>query len=233
MLRIAFVTGTEPGKWFARYRETTDHGLEELPSDDPFALVEAGEADLALMRLDDRVGEPGETYHCVGLYSEAPGVAVPKDSVFAEMREKLAPREFAGEIINFTYKPDSLIDDLRSALQVVAANVGVAYAPAPLLKVLSKKQVAVVELTSQPDGMEPTEIGLAWKVSADSDAIQDFVGVAKGRTRNSSRATSRDAKRNAQKSAQKTVQKTVQKGAQNKSAQQRGRKKAGSRGRRR
>lgn len=196
MLRIAFVTGTEPGKWFARYRETTDHGLEELPSDDPFALVEAGEADLALMRLDDRIGEPGETYHCVGLYSEAPGVAVPKDSVFAEMGEKLAPREFAGEIINFTYKPDSLIDDLRSALQIVAANVGVAYAPAPLLKVLSKKQVAVVELTSQPEGMEPTEIGLVWKVSADSDAIQDFVGVAKGRTRNSSRDSARGAKNN-------------------------------------
>ena len=196
MLRIAFVTGTEPGKWFARYRETTDHGLEELPSDDPFALVEAGEAHLALMRLDDRIGEPGETYHRVNLYNEMPGVAVPKDSVFAEMGEKLAPREFAGEIINFTYKPDSLIDDLRSALQIVAANVGVAYAPAPLLKVLSKKQVAVVELTSQPEGMEPTEIGLVWKVSADSDAIQDFVGVAKGRTRNSSRDSARGAKNN-------------------------------------
>ena len=226
MLRIAFVTGTEPGKWFARYRETTDHGLEELPSDDPFALVEAGEADLALMRLDDRVGEPGETYHCVSLYSEAPGVAVPKDSVFAEMGEKLAPREFAGEIINFTYKPDSLIDDLRSALQVVAANVGIAYAPAPLLKVLSKKQVAVVDLTSQPEGMEQTEIGLVWKISADSDAIQDFVGVAKGRTRNSSRATSRDAKRNTKKSVKKTVQ-------QKKSSQQRGRGAVGRRGRRR
>ncbi|MDK8797244.1 LysR family transcriptional regulator [Corynebacterium sp. MSK044] len=227
MLRIAFVTGTEPGKWFARYRETTDHGLEELPSDDPFALVETGEADLALMRLDDRIGEPGETYHRVGLYSEAPGVAVPKDSVFAEMGEKLAPREFAGEIINFTYKPDSLIDDLRSALQVVAANVGIAYAPAPLLKVLSKKQVAVVDLTSQPEGMEPTEIGLVWKISADSDAIQDFVGVAKGRTRNSSRASSREAKKPIEQKG------TQQKNLKKKSSQQRGRGAVGRRGRRR
>ena len=225
MLRIAFVTGTEPGKWFARYRETTDHGLEELPSDDPFALVEAGEAHLALMRLDDRIGEPGETYHRVNLYNEMPGVAVPKDSVFAEMGEKLAPREFAGEIINFTYKPDSLIDDLRSALQIVAANVGVAYAPAPLLKVLSKKQVAVVELTSQPEGMEPTEIGLVWKINADSDAIQDFVGVARGRTRNSSRGTSQDVKKSAKTSAKRSVA--------NKGAQQRGRKRAGRRGKRR
>ena len=57
MLRLAFVTGTEPGKWFARYRDTTDHGLEEMPSDDPFALLIDGSADLALLRLPDpRVG---------------------------------------------------------------------------------------------------------------------------------------------------------------------------------
>ena len=207
MLRIAFVTGTEPGKWFARYREITDHGLTELPSDDPFALVEASEADLALMRLpDERVGEPGETYHRVNLYSETPGVAVPKDSVFAEMGEKLAPREFTGEIINFTYSAHSLIDDLRSALHIVAANVGIAYAPAPLLKVLSKKQVAVVELTAQPEGMNPTEIGLVWSVSADSDTIQDFVGVAKGRTRNSSRGAQKkpqSTKKNAHQRSRK------------------------------
>ncbi|PMC65502.1 LysR family transcriptional regulator [Corynebacterium tuscaniense] len=209
MLRIAFVTGTEPGKWFARYRETTDHGLTELPSDDPFALVEASEADLALMRLpDERVGEPGETYHRVNLYNEAPGVAVPKDSVFAEMGEKLPPREFTGEIINFTYSAHSLIDDLRSALHIVAANVGIAYAPAPLLKILSKKQVAVVELTAQPKGMSPTEIGLVWKVSDDSDAIQDFVGVAKGRTRNSSRGAEKkpqSTKKNAHQRPRKTA----------------------------
>ena len=39
MLRLAFVTGTEPGKWFARYRDTTDHGLEAVPSDDPYASL--------------------------------------------------------------------------------------------------------------------------------------------------------------------------------------------------
>lgn len=199
MLRLTFVTGTEPGKWFARYLETTAHGLEEIPADDPLALIESGAADLALIRLpDNRVGEAGQVFHRVTLYEEAPGAAVPKDSVYAEVGEKLHPRELADEHVNFTFAEHALIDDLRSALQVVAANVGVAYAPAPLLKVLAKKQVVVVELTQLPRDMPATEIALVWKVQADSDAIQDFVGVAKGRTRNSSRsaASERPAKSN-------------------------------------
>ena len=81
------------------------------------------------------------------------------------------------------------------ALQVVAANVGVAFAPAPLLKVLSKKQVVVAELQGEP-AHEPTAIALVWKVEEDSDAIQDFVGVAKGRTRNSSRSSAENRDRN-------------------------------------
>lgn len=237
MLRLAFVTGTEPGKWFARYRDTTDHGLEEMPSDDPFASLIDGSADLALLRLPDpRVGAPGERFHQVQLYAEKPGVAVPKDSVYAEVGEAVRLSDLAGEYVNYRFEAaragsgavgvgadgDSStdpgggdgaddntpalpasggsIDELRAALQVVAANVGIAFAPAPLLKVLSKKQVVVLELLDsgvedRAGGAEEdfategsaTRIGLVWEVEKDSVAIQDFVGVAKGRTRNSSR----------------------------------------------
>lgn len=208
MLRLAFVTGTEPGKWFARYRDTTEHGLEETPSDDPLALLIDGSADLAILRLPDpRIGAPGERFHQVQLYAEKPGVAVPKDSVYAEVGESVRPAELADEHVNYRFvqgggageQSGGSIDELRAALQVVAANVGVAFAPAPLLKVLSKKQVVVLELLDgRPEdagsgearqtreGLE-TRIALAWEVEKDSEAIQDFVGVAKGRTRNSSR----------------------------------------------
>ena len=237
MLRLAFVTGTEPGKWFARYRDTTDHGLEAVPSDDPYASLIDDTAHLALLRLPDpRIGEPGEQFHQVRLYTEKPGVAVPKDSVYAEVGEAVRPSDLADEHVNYRFVPGSGsgagvgtsegadaatdsasahvapfgsdIDELRAALQVVAANVGVAYAPAPLLKVLSKKQVVVLGLrgtgggaagaveesqeaagaveVEEAQGAE-TEIALVWKVEKDSEAIQDFVGVAKGRTRNSSR----------------------------------------------
>jgi len=178
MLTIAFVTGTEPGKWFRRYEELTRSRLETVPLDDPFVLV-GKQATAALVRLpDERVTDE---HHVVRLYDEAAGVAVPKDSVYAEVGE-VTREDLADEIVNFDGQ--SPIDDLRSALQVVAANVGVAYAPLPLLKNLARKQIKALELA----GEEPaTQIALVWRKVDDSDAVQDFVGVTKGRTVRSSR----------------------------------------------
>lgn len=178
MLTIAFATGTEPGKWFRRYEELTGSRLETVPSDDPFVLV-GKQATAALVRLpDERVTDE---HHVVRLYEEASGVAVPKDSVYAEVGE-VTREDLADEIVNFD--GPSPIDDLRSALQVVAANVGVAYGPLPLLKNLARKQIKALQLV----GEEPaTQIALVWRKADDSDAVQDFVGVTKGRTVRSSR----------------------------------------------
>ena len=178
MLTIAFVTGTEPGKWFRRYEELTGSRLETVPSDDPFVLV-GKQATAALVRLpDERVTDE---HHVVRLYEEAAGVAVPKDSVYAEVGE-VTREDLADEIVNFDGQ--SPIDDLRSALQVVAANVGVAFAPLPLLKNLARKQIKALQLA----GEEPaTQIALVWRKADDSDSVQDFVGVTKGRTVRSSR----------------------------------------------
>jgi len=178
MLTIAFATGTEPGKWFRRFEELTGSRLETVPADDPFVLV-GKQATAALVRLpDERVTDE---YHVVRLYEEAAGVAVPKDSVYAEVGE-VSRADLADEIVNFDGQ--SPIDDLRSALQVVAANVGVAYGPLPLLKNLARKQIKALPLL----GEEPaTQIALVWRRADDSDAVQDFVGVTKGRTVRSSR----------------------------------------------
>ncbi len=182
MLTIAFVTGTEPGKWFRRYQGE----LETVPSDDPF--VE--DTVLKLMRLPD--ARVTDRHHVVRLYEEAPGVAVPKDSVFAEVGEPVDPRDLEGEIVNAIFSEQLPIDDLRAALQVVAANVGIAFGPLPLLKNLSRKQVVPLPLV---DGAgAATEIALVWEKTADSDEVQDFVGVAKGRTTRSSRSKTQEPK---------------------------------------
>lgn len=181
MLTIAFATGTEPGKWFRRYKELTGDELAVVPADDPFALL-GSEAVLALTRLPD--ARVTDDFHVVRLYEEAPGVAVPKDSVFAEVGT-VSRADLAEEIVNLDFEAQPRIDDLRSALQVVAANVGVVYAPLPLLKNLSKKQVTALPL---PAGEAPvTPVALVWRKTDDCDAVQDFVGVAKGRTARSSR----------------------------------------------
>ncbi|MDY5784888.1 LysR substrate-binding domain-containing protein [Corynebacterium sp.] len=200
MLSLAFVTGTEPGKWLRRYAEGTPHGIDARATDDPLGELADGTCDLALARLPD--ARVGESHHVVRLYDETPGVAVPKDSVYAEVAEAVDAAELADEIVNFTYAEGADTDELRGALQVVAANVGIAFAPLPLLKALSKKQVVPLELRGE--GTHATSIGLVWKRADDCDAIQDFVGVAKGRTPNSSRGTTpapKKAPRPAQKKA--------------------------------
>ena len=198
MLTISFVTGTEPGKWLKRYEELSGTCLSALPSTNPLAEP----ADLVLIRLPDT--RVDESFHVVRLYEEALGVAVPKDSVYAEMfaatGEAVDRKELRDEIVNFDFfdcveaagetegeTAGDAIEQLRAALQVVAANVGVAYGPLPLLRALSKKQVVAVPLEA-PE-VAPTEIALVWKKERDSDEIQDFVGVAKGRTVRSSRQT--------------------------------------------
>ena len=188
MLRLVFSTGTEPGKWFRRYRDShSPESLVTVDADDAMAVLLTHEADLALTRLPD--SRVDDSFHVVRLYEEAPGIAVPKDSVYAEVGEDISPEDVAEEIVNYRIAQDGSVDvsELRTALQVVSASVGVAIAPRPLLKVLSKKQVVALGL--EDPSVARTEIALVWRRADDGDEIQDFVGVAKGRTRNSSRNT--------------------------------------------
>lgn len=190
MLRLAFATGTEPGKWFKRFRENTAHGgLVTAVADDALGLVLEEQADLAIARIPAHGTDPrvGEQFHQVMLYEEAPGVAVPKDSVYAEVGEDVAKQDLADEIINYRIADSGEVDvpAVRAGLQVVAANVGIVLAPRPLLKALSKK--LVVPLGLQDPEISRTRIVLIWSKDKDGEAIQDFVGITKGRTANSSR----------------------------------------------
>ena len=191
MLSFAFVTGAAPGKWIRRYQQATGDRIEAVDSPDPWALLidaPSSPPPVALIRLPDpRLDERSEDFHVVRLYEEAPGVAVPKDSVYAEVGEKVAERDLEGEHVNlaFSQRPD--VAAVREALQVVAANVGIAYGPLPLLNHLSKKQVVPLEVTGP--SVAPTPVALVWRKNDDCDAIQDFVGITKGRSVRSSRTT--------------------------------------------
>ncbi|GAB3596281.1 LysR substrate binding domain protein [Corynebacterium faecale] len=193
MLTLSFVTGTEPGKWFTRFRERTHHGgLSAIDTDDALGELLAGTAQLALTRLPD--ARISEQLHVVELYRETPGVAFPKDYFLAAADGAVKPEELEGEIINWQIPDSGEVDAaaVRDALQIVAANVGVVIAPRPLLKVLSRKLVEHRDYAGATD----THVALVWKKDGDSDAIQDFVGIARGRTENSSRqvATKKSAR---------------------------------------
>ncbi|GAB3939416.1 LysR family transcriptional regulator [Corynebacterium tapiri] len=184
MLRLGFAIGVAPDKWLRRYAEGTDHGpLHATGMDDPAAALIAREVDVALVRLPD--ARIDDSFHLIRLYEEEPGIAVPKESVYAEVGEAVAAADVADEIVN--YRSESLdMEELRTALQVVAANVGVAFGPRPVLKALSKNRVTHLGYAGEATA---TSIAVAFYKDADCDAIQDFVGITKGRTVRSSRSS--------------------------------------------
>lgn len=202
MLKLAFATGTEPGKWFDRFRRFTAHGgIDARDADDAVARLllpadDPDHAEVALARLPVTAGgdprlraSTSDDFFVVRLYEEEPGIAVPKESVYAEVGEAVQPGDVAEEHVNYRLGADGMVDvdAVRAGLQVVAANVGVVIAPRPLLKVLSKKLVVPLGFLEEPDTLPRTEIALVWRKAADREAIQDFVGIAKGRTAASSR----------------------------------------------
>ncbi|AKK10785.1 LysR family transcriptional regulator substrate-binding protein [Corynebacterium uterequi] len=190
MLTLGFVTGVEPDRWLRKYTEFTDHGgLDAHSMRDPVAALHDGRCDVALVRLPD--SRVDERFHVVELYTEAPGVAVPKDSVFAEFGTKLSAAipaaELSDEIVNYRIPTSGFVDvdEVADALQIVAANVGIAIAPRPLLKALSRKQVVPLGLNDPTVAL--TRIAVVFAKQRDADDIQDFIGIVRGRTAQSSR----------------------------------------------
>ncbi|MEJ5997177.1 substrate-binding domain-containing protein [Corynebacterium sp. H130] len=205
-LAIAFIKGTAPSKWFDRFNERTEYpDLITMESDDAFGALLDGRCTAALIRLPE--SRLSDDFHKVDLYEEQPGICVPKDNELT-LLEKISRADIAEEIIN--YEPGETVDiqAVRDNVQVVAANVGVVIAPRPLLRSISSKQTEHREFT---DGV-PTQISLVWRKDDDSQMIQDFVGITKGRTVNSSRQAAPAKKKPAKKkSVPKPKQKSVAK----------------------
>ncbi|MCZ9308884.1 LysR family transcriptional regulator substrate-binding protein [Corynebacterium uberis] len=251
-IAVAFVTGTRPDKWFRRYRERSDVALEAQPASDATAQLLCGAVDVALTRIPDPRLDP-QLFHVVVLYREEPGLAVPRDSVAGELVRaggQLTAADVAEEVVH--YRPDATgpvdVAAVRMGLDVVAAGVGIVLAPRPLIQVLSHR--GVVDTPWQPaekeicdsadaskapdagDGGQDTAVVLAWRKSDDCAAIQDLVGIARGRTAASSRT---GAGRNGAQStaAEKTAAQHnggKQNGAKAKSAQTGQRSQGGKKG---
>ncbi len=189
MLSFRFALGTAPGKWLERYSSYTQWQVKYQVSPDPLGDVLSGDCLLGLVRLPD--SRITDDLHTVYLYEEEPGVAVPHDSVFAQLGEQsIQINDLAGEPVNYRISESGEVDipRVKEALQIVAANVGVCIAPRPLLKVLSKKKVTALGL--EDPNYPVTQVALVWKKQQDSEIIQDFIGIAKGRTPSSGRYSS-------------------------------------------
>jgi DNA-binding transcriptional LysR family regulator len=139
---------------------------------DALAALDDGSVDVALMRLPV---EPSRL-SAITLYEEQPFVVAPKDHPFEEV-EAVTLADLAGETL--------LDDQWATAVELVAANVGVVVMPQSVARALSRRDVVARPVTDAPT----TEIALVWVASGTTELVEEFIGIVRGRTANSSRGT--------------------------------------------
>jgi DNA-binding transcriptional LysR family regulator len=196
--RVGFVTGVMPDKWARRWSEQRREPLELVPlgeGADPTGLLREGHLDMCLLRLP----AAGDDLHLVRLYDEQPVVVVSRENAVAAYDEidvtdladehllqdpDVVPawRDVASEVRDGSRYPVPPMTT-RETVESVAADAGVAVLPMSVARVHHRKDVVAVPVT----GLEPTTVALAWLRARDDDTCQAFVGVVRGRTRNSSR----------------------------------------------
>ena len=180
-LTVAFVPGVTPGKWERVWRERRPRGRLDLVSMNQDAALTAltdGTAHMALLRdvaADDR-------WHAIPLYREAPVVVAPRGSLVASLDEvSLDELRALDDVI--VLPVDLIGGSGTDAVELVAANVGVAVMPQSVARAASRKDVVARPLRDTPD----TGISLVWPVAGAHPLVEEFIGIVRGRTANSSR----------------------------------------------
>ncbi|MBA4247288.1 MAG: LysR family transcriptional regulator [Microbacterium sp.] len=180
-LRVAFGPGVTPGKWQRVWRDRRTRGrLDMLPmnQDAALAALTDGTAHMALLRNVSA----DETWHAIPLYREAPVVLAPKASLVAGL-ESVSLVELGGldDLVMLTV--DLHGGSGSDAVELVAANVGIAVMPQSVARAHSRKDVVARPLT---DGVE-SSISLVWPTAGAHPLVDEFIGIVRGRTANSSR----------------------------------------------
>ncbi|NWN87461.1 MAG: LysR family transcriptional regulator substrate-binding protein [Micrococcaceae bacterium] len=212
-LFLSTIPGATPSKWIHRYSArgsnvqlvTQDEQSQTLflqPHDPPRYLPQLGyvrwRADQSWQQLMHAHGLDPDKLHLVRLYDEAPVIMVSKDHLLAAWTEEDGDVS-AADLEDETfwnpedYVPEPVTDPLdapeqvgageRMAIQLAATGSGYSLLPASVARMFGQKDLIVLPTDIHPGW----EVGLAWRKAADSDLVQDFIGVTKGRRPRSSR----------------------------------------------
>ena len=177
-LVVAFVPGVTPGKWERVWRERRPLGrldLLPLPQDAALTALRDGTAHMAIVRDTSA----NDDWHAIQLYRESPVVVAAKGSLLASLDSvNLVDLEHENVL-----DVDLLHGTGEEAVELVAANVGVAVMPQSVARAISRRDVVARPVNDAPD----TGISLAWPIDGTHPLYDVFVGIVRGRTSNSSR----------------------------------------------
>jgi DNA-binding transcriptional LysR family regulator len=197
--RLGYVPGVTPGKWVRIWAERRPHVTLELvtaTTDEALELIRTGAVDAAVLRLPiDRTG-----LHTIPLYTETTVAVVPKEHVVAATEESTVA-DLADEIV-LRPQDDTLAwpgdrpgrsaafapATTAAAIELVAAGVGLLVVPQSLARLHHRRDLVYRPLTDAPGSV----VGLAWPDAENTELMEEFIGIVRGRTVNSSRTPRRD-----------------------------------------
>ncbi|WOF22452.1 LysR substrate-binding domain-containing protein [Microbacterium betulae] len=195
VFRLGVIPGAMPGRWADRWQERMTHATLELVPIEVAAQRRALDdrlVDAAIVRRP--LDETG--LHVVALYDEVPVVVVASESDLTVV-EELQPADLEGSVV-ITPLDDVLgaldlagttaarfdpPETTADAIATVATGVGVAIVPLSLARLHHRRDVTYRPLVDGP----VSSVAFAWPQDGDSDDVQAFVGIIRGRTANSSR----------------------------------------------
>jgi DNA-binding transcriptional LysR family regulator len=226
-LTLGYVPGATPAKWariWAQRHPDEPLRLRNVAAADAAAEVRDRTVDVALLRL------PADTsgLAVIPLYEETTVVVVPTDHVLSAADE-LTAADLDGElkllplddVVDWVDAPGVPVDHrpetTESAMELVAAGIGALIVPQSLARLYHRK-----DLTYRPIADAPTcRVALVVAEGPQSELIEDFIGIVRGRKPGSSRAqTQTSPKRTAR---EKTLAKQAARAAAGKVARKPGR----------
>ncbi|MDT7702819.1 MAG: hypothetical protein QOJ30_5144, partial [Pseudonocardiales bacterium] len=159
-------------------------------------LIRTGAVDAAVVRLPiDRTG-----LHTIPLYTETTVAVVPKEHVVTATEETTVA-DLADEIV-LRPQDDTLAwpgdrpgrsaafapATTAEAIELVAAGVGLLVVPQSLARLHHRRDLTYRPLADAPG----SGVGLAWPDAENTELMEEFIGIVRGRTVNSSRTPRRD-----------------------------------------
>ena len=199
---IAFVAGVTPTKWTRTWADRRpDQPLEVFRTDpsDQDAVLRDGRAQVSLVRLP--IDETDLSL--IALYREIPVVVAARDHFIADADSVLVAdladehllqdpadvpewRLVATELKDGTRRPLPAMRDLDDAMAQVAAGVGILIVPHSIARLYGRKDVV-----SRPvEDVAESQVSLAWLSSETTEDVEEFIGIVRGRTKDSSRVDS-------------------------------------------
>jgi len=207
-LRLGYVPGATPAKWarsWVQRHPDIPLQLQSVDAADAADQVRDGVVDLALLR------PPTDTsgLAIIPLYEETTVAVVPTDHVLSAADE-LTAADIDGEpvlrplddVVPWPDAPGTPAqhrpETTSAAIELVAAGLGVLIVPQSLARLHHRK-----DLTYRPIVDAPTcPVALAVPGGEQSEVVQEFIGIVRGRKPGSSRGVTEQApKRNAREKA--------------------------------